>query len=587
VGRESGPRDARLDKRRHEDADHHHRLANGVAACVGTAAEQVVPVEFPMSDGGSEAEECLRLRAQLEDQERQVAEERKAWEQERAWLYSELRNTRPEPSDRAPQKQVFGTAEIADQGPVIASLSGKEEQLEPELAKDRLRVKGMSAVGIVAGAAGPLDALPTFGDRRSVMCEPDIEPVPVSTGGYAKVVSPGGSDNAGDMAAGGCHDTELIRLKRNIKAAMDAMGRMENHKDLGSVVRELSNGCACVAPRLSSTASNHAANGRMVHDTYSREEQQQLRQPPPFEQRGHQPFRVEASTAEDYGMQETRRRLDQLFARASDAADRMFAGEALSTREASVSSSTGPPPLMHRSSPVVDWSSVGAQLSSSKVERSRPHERASPGGSPACPPGPPTAVVCTADNMKHTSSQEPHMDWLRVKVFPPDTRAAFGRPETDDRPSKMQQAAAVVPSPEVAAWDRGAVAAARGPSCNGFHESYCISGGGGSSPSIGGNFSSSACSAADGSRSPSPLASAVTEIADPSAPPSAAASAGNLASHPEGSLENEAEESRRLVKSELEKLREWYKSLIDSQGCCGLSCPAVIVCKLFTKQVLC
>lgn len=541
------------------------QLGVGYRPQTGTEAAQVLPSELVGSETGSDGE-ILRLRAQMEDQVRQVAEERRAWDEERAWLYNELRSVR-ESADRratAPQAVETGGQSV---GLIGSRLTAASEQVTPEMVRDRLHVKGMSGV-----VTTHVDGLPTFGDRSA---EPTLQPQPIPVDSEAwSMASESGSDFTLPTNGSGSRDPELTRLKKNIKAAMEAMGRMENHKDLGSVVRELSNGCALSAaaapsvpvppvrivtaeqlrsrsqssqynrPNGPSETSTQSTGARQSQYVYAHEQRQRLQ----VDQSGRRRAELEASEADARGLLETRRRLDELFAEASNAADRLFAGEASTVKEVGVSSYNVAASLMQKSGHKTDADRVTPGDSQSE-EVLRAHERASP--------VPQITLSGSAENAagRTSSSSIPASNGL-----PSDGRQ--GRLEVIRKP----QAVAAVPSPEVAAWDREAAVAARGlPSfCipegltgpTAWTSAACAGACAGSTMSHG-NFSSSAGSMTDGSSHTSPVMSVAADSLAPSAGGSLAGSMSTMPTN-EGMPD---EESRRLVKDELEKLRAWYRSL--------------------------
>jgi len=170
----------------------------------------------------NDSDECSKLRIQLLHSELHVEEQRKAWEAERTRLLERLQ-VAEDKSKVDPLQDCYDHIVPVD----------VEPRHPQNIQLESLHAKCLQSTD---GECVPLDNLPTFGARE------------MSNGG-------GGDEAAGEREVS-CNAPEFEQLKRNIRSAMEAMVRLESHKDLSAAARELGNGSG--APLLAASNGHDA-----------------------------------------------------------------------------------------------------------------------------------------------------------------------------------------------------------------------------------------------------------------------------------------------------------------------------------------
>jgi hypothetical protein len=173
-----------------------------------------------------------------QDRERQASQERRAWDQvmeeQRSWreererLYSELRDAQHISSvaqkiskkmeevatPQVESKEALSPLRPEPQVPSQTTSSASAAE-NPAHLKSPQRVSSLEM-----SAAVRIDSIPTFGGRDGT-ANAGLVLDSCSLGGAPSAVEPG---------------AELTKLKKGIKAAMEAMVRVESHKDIASAI---------------------------------------------------------------------------------------------------------------------------------------------------------------------------------------------------------------------------------------------------------------------------------------------------------------------------------------------------------------
>jgi hypothetical protein len=205
-------------------------------------AQEISGNPLPIHDSSTDC--ILELRAQLQDRERQVEEERQNWQLERERLYTELRDAQRSAreqeeaqlavsinSSRMVENSTGGQTPMSSEpassmhsshvsSPPLPAMYQQQAAQLAELERERLREKGIHPLEM--SGTTPVDALPTFGGRESIGLPMDFLPL------------------GGDVAAGGSTSvrepvSELSELKKNIRAAMEALEQGSSERNFQDV----------------------------------------------------------------------------------------------------------------------------------------------------------------------------------------------------------------------------------------------------------------------------------------------------------------------------------------------------------------